>query len=43
MKFCPNCGSVLNNKGKCECGYNTKTNEVEKHLKNVISKIENDK
>lgn len=29
MKFCPNCGSPLEGKTKCNCGYNVETNEVD--------------
>ncbi len=31
MKFCPNCGSVLENKTICDCGYNIKTKEVDEN------------
>ena len=30
MKFCPNCGSILEGKLKCNCGYNVETGEVDK-------------
>ena len=29
MKFCPNCGSILEGKIKCDCGYDTLTGEVD--------------
>ena len=29
MKFCPNCGSILEGKLKCDCGYDTLTGEVD--------------
>lgn len=30
MKFCPNCGNIIENKTICECGYNKETNDIEK-------------
>lgn len=32
MKFCPNCGSVLEGKLKCNCGYYTLTGEVDEQI-----------
>lgn len=32
MKFCPNCGAVLNDKKKCECGYDVETGEVDEKV-----------
>ena len=29
MKFCPNCGSILEGKIKCNCGYDTSTGEID--------------
>jgi len=29
MKFCPNCGFPLNNKKKCDCGYDVVSGEVD--------------
>ena len=29
MKYCPNCGMPLNDKIKCECGYDVETNTVD--------------
>ncbi len=29
MKFCPNCGSIIEGKLKCDCGYDTLTGEVD--------------
>ena len=38
MKFCPNCGSILEEKLKCNCGYDTLTEEIdEKTYKNFIN------
>ena len=30
MKFCPNCGSILEEKIKCNCGYDTVTEKLMK-------------
>ena len=32
MKFCPNCGSILEGKLKCDCGYDTLTGEVDEKV-----------
>ena len=32
MKFCPNCGSILEGKLKCDCGYDTLTGEVDEKI-----------
>ena len=29
MKFCPNCGALLEGKMVCDCGYNVETGEVD--------------
>ena len=29
MKFCPNCGSIIEGKTKCSCGYDTLTGEID--------------
>lgn len=29
MKFCPNCGFLLEGKIKCSCGFNSEKNEVD--------------
>ena len=34
MKFCPNCGSILEGKLKCDCGYDTLTGEVDEKIYN---------
>jgi len=31
MKFCPNCGAILEGKLKCDCGYDTLTGEVDEN------------
>ena len=31
MKFCPNCGNILEGKIKCDCGFDTLTEEVDKN------------
>lgn len=42
MKFCPNCGNPLEGKEKCNCGYNTKTNEVDEKIYEEYKQIEKD-
>ena len=32
MKFCPNCGSILEEKLKCDCGYDTLTGEIDEKI-----------
>ena len=32
MKFCPNCGMPLNDKVKCECGYDVESNTVDETI-----------
>lgn len=34
MKFCPNCGSILEGKLRCGCGYDTLTGEVDEKTYN---------
>ncbi len=33
MKFCPECGSIIENKTKCECGYEVSTGKVNKEVR----------
>ena len=33
MKFCPECGAVLEDKKICECGYNVETGEVDQTIR----------
>ena len=32
MKFCPNCGAILEGKLKCDCGYDTLSGEVDEKI-----------
>ena len=32
MKFCPNCGTILEGKLKCDCGYDILTGEVDEKI-----------
>lgn len=32
MKFCPNCGFLLEDKKICDCGYNVDTNEIDTQI-----------
>ena len=40
MKFCPNCGSILEGKLKCDCGYDTLTGEVDETTYNEFKNNE---
>jgi len=40
MKFCPNCGSILEGKIKCDCGYDTLTGEVDEKTYKDVKKNE---
>ena len=42
MKFCPNCGSILEGKIKCDCGYDTLTGEVEEKTYKDFKTNQND-
>lgn len=33
MKFCPECGAILEDKKICECGYNVETGEVDQNIR----------
>ncbi len=32
MKFCPECGSILDGKEKCQCGYDTLTGKIDESV-----------
>lgn len=36
MKFCPECGSVIEGKEMCECGYVVATGEVDKKVREAL-------
>ena len=42
MKFCPNCGFILEGKIKCDCGYDTLTGEVDEKTYKDFKTNQND-